>query len=69
MKTDDGHVREEVLSHTGEELDSFSIGLQEDVNTFHAYAITIKQYGELTTAGLCREMPHVAAAVLDKHKR
>lgn len=32
-ETDDGHVREEVISYTGAELDCSSIGLQESVNT------------------------------------
>lgn len=68
-ETDDGHVREEVLSYTGEELDSFSIGLQEDVNTCRAYAKTVKRYTELTVSGLRRELPHLAAAILDEHKR
>lgn len=68
-ETEDGHVREEVLSFIGEELDSFSIGLQAEVNTYRAYAKAVKRYTELTEAGLRREMPHVAAAVLDDHER
>lgn len=68
-ETSDGHVREEVYSSIDVELNSFSIGLQDEVNTFAAFATVIKRYCELTEPSLRREMPHVAAAVLDGYKR
>lgn len=66
-ETADGHVREEVLTSTGEELES--IGHQEAVSTFGTFATAIKRYRKLTKSGVRREMPHVAAAILDAHER
>lgn len=58
----EGDVREEVIA-AGEKLESVSIGRQEEVNTFAAYARSIKRYGELTEPEICREIPHLAAAL------
>lgn len=67
-ETADGHVREEVLSSTGVKLES--IGHQkEEVSTFGTFATAIKRYRKLTESGVRREMPHVAAAILDTHER
>lgn len=63
-ETEDGHVREKVLSSIGEELESIDL---REVNTFDAFAKAVKRYTEFIESGVRREMPHLAAAILDEH--